>query len=156
MSAILMSLMYTVGASGFYARFDALNGEFKRVSLGLAESCTNVALLAIATSTDPEHYDPVDQVVNVGTDSNGRALTCTITGVDGYGTTVRTVHASSDYMGAYSQVATAATVVDPTASQAPHGRSLGRCTLSSVQYGIAPPPDDARAVSSARAVGWHP
>ena len=68
MSAILMSLMYTVSASSFYARIDAESIESKRVSLGLAESCINVALLALAISSDPTNtsghgYAPVHEVI---------------------------------------------------------------------------------------------
>ncbi len=46
-STILLGLAITAGSSTFSTRFDALNGEYKRVSLGLAESCIHAALLNI-------------------------------------------------------------------------------------------------------------
>ena len=118
MSAILISLMYTVGASSFYARSDALRGEFKRVSLGLAESCVSVALLALATSSDPTNttghgYNPAQQIVQVGIDEQGRFLECTITSVSGSGSTVRTIGASAEYEHSYSSVNVEVTVMDP-------------------------------------------
>lgn len=47
-SAILLVLVFTLGASSFFNRFDALDAENKRVSLGLAEACVNVGMLRIA------------------------------------------------------------------------------------------------------------
>ncbi len=47
-SAVLMVLMFSVNTSSFYARFDALGGEYKRTALGLSESCVNAALLKVA------------------------------------------------------------------------------------------------------------
>ncbi len=47
-SAILLLYVFGLGASGFFARFDALDSEHKRISLSLAESCVNAALLKIA------------------------------------------------------------------------------------------------------------
>lgn len=78
-----MVLMYAVGMGTFYARFDALGIENKRVSLALAESCSNVALLSLARSIDPEEEYPtvspvLNQVVVVDIDSQGNPLTCTI------------------------------------------------------------------------------
>lgn len=126
MSAILMSLMYTVSASSFYARIDAESIESKRVSLGLAESCINVALLALAISSDPTNtsghgYAPVHEVIVVGADDTGQPLRCTIESVGGAGTTNRTIFASAEYRGAYSSVESVATVVDPAHVTEPHG-----------------------------------
>lgn len=44
-SAILLVLVFTLGTSAFFNRFDALDVESKRVSQGLAEACVNAALL---------------------------------------------------------------------------------------------------------------
>lgn len=67
-SAILMALMFTTGASSFYARFDALNSEYKRASVGLSESCANAALLKVAQ--DYEYLPaPGGDTVNVDTDT---------------------------------------------------------------------------------------
>src|SRR5665647_220935 len=48
LAAVLMVIVITASFSGFFARFDALASENKRISLGLSESCTNIALLKIA------------------------------------------------------------------------------------------------------------
>ena len=47
-SAILLTLIFTLNLSSFFARFDALSGENKRVSLGLAEACIEAAKLKAA------------------------------------------------------------------------------------------------------------
>ncbi len=67
MTSMLMVLMYVTGASSFYARFDALNSEYKRISVGLSEACSNAALLKIAQNYN---YIPSvgGEVVPVGTD----------------------------------------------------------------------------------------
>lgn len=68
MSAMLMVLMFSSSASGFYARFDALNSEFKRVSTGLSEACANAALLKIAQNYD--YVPPAGgETVPVGSDT---------------------------------------------------------------------------------------
>lgn len=51
-SAILLTLVFTLGLSSFFNRFDALDAENKRISLGLAEACVNVAMLKIAQDFD--------------------------------------------------------------------------------------------------------
>ncbi len=48
LTAVLVGVMFTANTSSFYSRYDALGAEFKRVSLGLSESCSNAALLKIA------------------------------------------------------------------------------------------------------------
>ena len=74
-TAVLMMALSATSTSSFFARFDALGSEFKRVSLGLSESCLNVALLRIAQNFC---YDPIDDLdyvsgkgvkVNVGPDN---------------------------------------------------------------------------------------
>ena len=44
-SMILLTLIVTLNTSSFFNRFDVLDAENKRVSLGLAESCVNEAIL---------------------------------------------------------------------------------------------------------------
>ena len=80
-AAILLAMMASTGMASFYARFDALGVENKRAALALAESCMNVALLGLATSTDPTDYDLIDQIINIGTDARGNSMTCTIASV---------------------------------------------------------------------------
>jgi len=45
-SVVMLGLITAVSTSGFFTRFNVLDGENKRVSLGLADSCQQVALLA--------------------------------------------------------------------------------------------------------------
>lgn len=96
-SAIVLALMMSTGLASFYARFDALGSENKREAFALAESCVNVGLLALATSSDAAHYAPNNQIVSVGTDAWGNPLTCTIKNIlyNGSDATVDT-YASSD------------------------------------------------------------
>ncbi|MES2087828.1 MAG: hypothetical protein V4467_02435 [Patescibacteria group bacterium] len=54
-STILMAIVFTTNMSSFYARFDALDGEFKRKAFALAESCANETLLRLAKNYS---YDP--------------------------------------------------------------------------------------------------
>lgn len=77
-STVLLGLALTAGASGAFSRFDALNAEYKRVSLALAESCANSALLKIAQNYN---YAPAGEVVTIGVDGQGRTETCTIKSV---------------------------------------------------------------------------
>jgi hypothetical protein len=47
-SSLLLALLFVTNLSSFYARFDALDVENKKVSRSLVESCANAALLNIA------------------------------------------------------------------------------------------------------------
>jgi hypothetical protein len=75
LTIVLVTLMFASNTSSFFARFDSLGSEFKKISLGLSESCSNSALLKIAedynykTTSDPD-YDSAygGVVVNVGLD----------------------------------------------------------------------------------------
>lgn len=70
-SLILLGLTTILSMSGYFSRFNVLNGEYKRVSLGLAESCANVALLKIAQN--PNYTG--GETISVGTNN------CTIKSV---------------------------------------------------------------------------
>ena len=58
-SAIVVVMLFTANVSSFYSRFDILDSEYKYISLKLASSCANVALLSLAQNyqydikTDP-------------------------------------------------------------------------------------------------------
>ena|GEM_PF-2248676 len=52
LTAVLTAAIFATSTSSFFARFDALGNEFKRTSLGLSESCLNVALMNIAEDYD--------------------------------------------------------------------------------------------------------
>ncbi|MDZ4230111.1 MAG: hypothetical protein U1C53_03145, partial [Candidatus Veblenbacteria bacterium] len=44
-SLILSTIAFSVSSSGYFARLGSSTAEYKRVSLGLAESCVNIAML---------------------------------------------------------------------------------------------------------------
>jgi len=108
-SAVLLALMTTAGLAGFWARFDALGSEEKAIARGLADSCINVALLALATSSDPARYAPSEQKVVVGVSAHGDLLTCTIKDVVHAGQNV-TVEAYASSQGSFSAVSATATL----------------------------------------------
>ena len=65
MSAILLALLFTLGASSFLNRFDVLDVENKRISLGLAEACANRAMIKLAQN--PGYAPPAGgECVEVG------------------------------------------------------------------------------------------
>lgn len=120
-STVLLGLALTAGASGVFSRFDALNAEYKRVSLALAESCSNAALLKVA-----QNYNYVPAVggdtIQLGVDGQGRAETCVIRGIT-YGANHATVVQDTAVIttqaqypspnGALSSVTISATIQNP-------------------------------------------
>jgi hypothetical protein len=108
-SAILLVLMIGVSTASFWARFDSLGNEERQIARGLAQSCINVALLALATSSDPTHYAPSKQSVIVGVDARGNVLTCTIKDVVHTGQNV-TIEAYASSGGSFSTASATATL----------------------------------------------
>jgi len=109
MAAILLSIMASTQFASFYARSDALGIENQRAALALAESCVNIALLALATSSDPEEFDIHESVFAVDTDFRGRPRTCTILNVTHSGVDVEiSTYASVD--DSFSSVSASATL----------------------------------------------
>lgn len=47
-AAILIVITFALSTTGFFLRFNTLDSEFKKISLGLADACVNQALLDIA------------------------------------------------------------------------------------------------------------
>jgi len=110
--------MFTTSTGSYYARYDALGNEYKRISLGLSEACMNAALLKIAQNYN--YAPPVGgDLVMVGSD------TCYITSVT-YGTedpithrklaTVKTTSQYPNFGGAWSNSQVQATILNPTYS----------------------------------------
>ena len=59
-SAVLLILLFTLGVSSFFSRFDALDTESKHESLAHAESCVSSAMLKLTqaqTYTGNEYCD---------------------------------------------------------------------------------------------------
>jgi hypothetical protein len=102
--AVLLTLMASTDVGSFYARADALGSENKDAAVALAESCINVALLALAASTDPVHYAPINQTVQVGIDRWGNSMTCVIKDAihSGADVTIDAYASSGDSFGAIS------------------------------------------------------
>ncbi len=82
LSAIVLVMIFTLGASVFFSRFSALEGEYKRTSLALAEACATTAMLKVAQSST---YTPAvgGECVSVSDSCgvSGATKTCTICSV---------------------------------------------------------------------------
>ena len=65
-SILLLAITLALTFSGFFARFNVLDSESKERSLALAESCADTAILNLAEDVA---YNPVNQIVNVGSDT---------------------------------------------------------------------------------------
>src|ERR1035437_618998 len=116
-SAILLAFMFSSGVSSFNARFDALEGEYKRVAVELAESCVNEALLWLG-----QNYNYAgNETVSMGTDSKDRAQTCVIKSIipappRTATSTMVTITTQGIYVDTYSDLQTEALVYNPTIS----------------------------------------
>lgn len=66
-SVLLMTLSTTLSMTGFFARFDVLNSEYKERSIALAEACGDTAMLKLAGDINYV-VTPADQNVSVDTD----------------------------------------------------------------------------------------
>jgi hypothetical protein len=101
-SAILLMYVFVLSSSSFFARFDSLDRENKRISLSRAESCVNAALLKIAQ--DAAYAPTAPETVTV---SGG---TCTICqGTNSTNVLTRAVH-----NGAYTNIRATVAVVSGT------------------------------------------
>lgn len=124
-SLVLTGLAYMVARSGFFARFDSLNAEYKRISKGMAESCANEALLALA-------QDPDIDSVAFDNDEIGCSYRIDSTGYDSEHKKVSTITASAHYPeenGAYSTMRVNSTVYDPQHS------APSRIVVNAYSYG---------------------
>jgi hypothetical protein len=124
-SVVLLALASTLGSSSLLSRFDTLNSEFKRVSLGLAESCTSVALLRIGQNyaydptSDPGYVAGKGSLVVVGVDSQGVSESCYIESVtygpeDAHHRKPVKIETQGQYRNAFTNVTIAASVANPS------------------------------------------
>jgi hypothetical protein len=60
---VLLMILTTTNVSSFFARINSQNGEFKRMSFDLSESCLNIALLHIAQNYNYQG----DEIININT-----------------------------------------------------------------------------------------
>lgn len=116
-SLILLALTMTVSAQGYFTRFNGLDREYKRVSLGIAESCVNAALLKVGQTpvyqlTSDPAYDATVSAVRVPVGSSY----CLIKDVS-YESPVNNrkrvnISTTGEYKGTFSTINTTATVQD--------------------------------------------
>ena len=116
---ILVGLALLLSASGYFTRFNVLGGEDKRVSLGLAESCVNVALLKIAKSPDYQAGADSDYVSGQGVRVHVGAQECFIKDVTPRDADdKRTIKTQAQFRGAFSNMEITATVLGSLAGTA--------------------------------------
>ncbi|MDB5189481.1 MAG: putative hemagglutinin/hemolysin-related protein [Parcubacteria group bacterium] len=126
-STILLSLAASLGQGTFFSRFDALNGEYKTISRGFAEACTNVALLRIADQysyavQDDSDYDTERSGVVVplgatyGTGSDCLIAAPTTTPAEVNQTRTYTISTQGMFKGAYTNLVTRMRVANPNAT----------------------------------------
>ena len=100
-SAIVLMYLFTVGTAAFFNRFDTLDNENKRISLGLAEACVNASMLRMSQGTPANGIC----ISTLGGTCGGidPQLVCKIcTTISGAGTATTTTHAV--WRGAFSTV----------------------------------------------------
>ena len=83
-AVILLTVTLSLSFTGFLARFDALNLEYKERSLSLAEACANTAIFQIASN--PGFTAATPQTITIG------SYTCayTVGSVSGGVNTIKT------------------------------------------------------------------
>lgn len=121
MSVILVGMAFMANMSGYFARFGSLNGEYKRISKGLAESCVNAALFKIAddynyqTTTDPgPHSADGSVIIPVGRDNCFIKKISYSPEIDNRKTA--TIETIGSYEGAFSKMSITSTVQNPNAA----------------------------------------
>lgn len=112
-STVLLTLAVSIGSNTFFARFDALNREYKRLSLGFAESCITTALGKIGADYN---YTASNVTVPLGT-LYGKTAECKIASVSAgapvSGKKTFTITAKANFNNAFSTITTQATAQDP-------------------------------------------
>jgi hypothetical protein len=136
-SVILLGLAVALGGSTFFARFNSLNREYKRISLGLAEACVHEALGRIAADFDYV-VPPGGEVVDLGEEVYGRDATCTIIGPTSIPTETGgkkefLIETKASYAGAFSSLSVSASAQDPEESPV---KPLATCTLTATPLSV--------------------
>lgn len=119
-SAILLGVAVTFGVNSFHSRFNSLDSEFKRISLGLAESCVNVALLNLTEDYDygKSSWDPDGEEVQVG-DNHCVIKSLVHEDEDANHQKEVTILASGEFRGTFSTISTVAKLGNPSYSVIP-------------------------------------
>ncbi len=98
-TALLIVVTIALSYSGFFARFNVLDTEFKKESVGYAEACVEKARIMIANNVSS--YPPT---INIDSDNPGDECTLTVTGTAPY-----VIHAQVVYKNSYTNVQADAT-----------------------------------------------
>ena len=99
-SALLIGLTFILSFTGFFARFNILDAEYKKISLGLAEACADSAVLKLAIDST---YNPVNEINDVA----GR--NCTIISVNLISGTQYRIRTQGMFQKSYSNIEVLAT-----------------------------------------------
>jgi hypothetical protein len=104
-SAILLTLVFTMNLLSFFARYDAYGEDNKRVSLGLADACVEAAKLKIAQNAA---YVPAStgDCVSVGDTCGalGATKTCRICSVSAGAGNSYTITTGAVITGSYTEL----------------------------------------------------
>ncbi|MCU0653169.1 MAG: hypothetical protein MUD10_02825 [Candidatus Pacebacteria bacterium] len=111
-SLVMTCLAFTAARAGFYSRFDSLNGEYKRVSKGLAESCVNHALLELSQNPNYPGAE-TDFVVGFGHCDIAPIFFDPSFGFDAGHKKIAVINTNADYKGSYSKLQVDLEIYDP-------------------------------------------
>ncbi len=103
-SVVLLSIVIVSGMGSFYARMDALGKEQAAQARSLASSCVDVALLALATSTQPLAFIISGRRVNIDEPKGETCIIDTLTA----GTATVSIHTHASVGSSYSSISAAA------------------------------------------------
>lgn len=107
--AIFLIIAFTLSTSGFFLRFNVLDSEFKKTSLGLAEACVQKAMLKLAQTPTYDPSSSEGECMNVSGNVSddcaapARKNVCKICSVSTAGSQ-KTINARAVYNGSYSNV----------------------------------------------------
>lgn len=110
-SAILLILLFTLGASSFFSRFDALDTESKRESLALAESCAYTAMLKLAQDSTYQPTPSVGDKICVDGTCPPSSKSCRICKISAGAGSTKIILTRAVYGGAYANLSV---TFDPT------------------------------------------
>ena len=96
-SAVLLMIVFTTSFTNFFARFNILDSEYKKISVGLAEACMDTAILELAQDPD---WQPAAGGMSVVVEG---AKTCKICRVGENGLQ-RTIYTQAMYQKAYTNL----------------------------------------------------
>lgn len=100
-SAVLLMVVFTTSFTNFFARFNILDSEYKKISGGLAEACMDAAILQLAQDED---WQPVGGGMTVVVEGTKTCKICEVTGG-----AQRTVYTRAIYQQAHTNLAAVVT-----------------------------------------------